>query len=379
VTLQIHGDVRQPFAPDGLYDDGWSNGALRVSVEPARDMEGFVVEGLIPEWWPPDSSIAIEVDGRTILQHDTIPGTFALDCSVPLYSGTSSTILVRTSTTAYDPSQDRYLGAYVAGLIFREAKSLQFRCNVCGTWGTLDLEGNLDPEGAICGGCSSNIRVRKVAQLVSDALFGRTFVLNEFPETPGVLALGISDSPAYAEFLKRAVPGYTNTQFDRALVNETTPFFDVVHPSTEFIGIADFVTCSEVLEHIEPPVQRAFDGLYSVLRPGGTLILTVPYTLERTVEHFPDLYQWRITRRGAKRVLMNRTRDGETQEFTNLRFHGGGADVLEMRVFGFEDILEHLKAAGFTDVRVHNENAPQHGIYLKYNWGLPFTARRPSK
>lgn len=254
---------------------------------------------------------------------------------------------------------------------------MPYLCNICDTQ-VAELDRDTGSEGSPCPGCDSNIRLRAVARLVSVALFGKTLPLSAFPKERAISALGISDAIPFAYCMRRAIPGYRNTQFDPALVTSDSPNFDIKTPSPEFLGTADVITCSEVLEHVEPPVQPAFDGLFSLLKPGGTLVLTVPSSLGKTVEHFPDLYEWRLEARGGKRVLINRTRDGQLQEFENLVFHGGGDAVLEMRVFGMEDIVAHLQAAGFTDIRIHDESDLEHGILYQNRWSLPVTARRPA-
>ncbi|MHB1872370.1 MAG: class I SAM-dependent methyltransferase [Steroidobacteraceae bacterium] len=377
MQLQIEGDVCQRGAPQGLYADGWSNGALTVTVQPARRVAGFSVEGLIPDWWPAGTSIGVELDGEPAIETEAVPGNVNLACEARLAAGSIATVCIRTSATAHDLPQNRQLGAYVSALRFRCEGAAPFRCNVCGA-AVADLEPLLDPEGSPCGGCGSNIRKRSLAHLVGNTLFGETLAIDEFPAHCTASGFGISDDLELARRLKRAIPRYVNTQFDAELVNRKAPFLDVKSPPRRLVGSADFVTCSEVLEHVEPPVQPAFDGLYSLLRPGGTLILTVPYTLDRTVEHFPDLHAWELRQRDGTRVLINRTRHGAVQEFDDLCFHGGGNAVLEMRVFGLEGIFANLKAAGFTEIRVRDENVLAHGIFLKYNWGLPITARRPA-
>lgn len=374
--LQIQGDVAQREAPRGVYADGWSNGDLQFTVEPACDIARLSALGIVPEWWPEGSVISVEVDGEQKAEVAAAPGRFEIHCDVALPQGRRARIGVRTSSTVHDPQQNRHLGVYVGQMVFQSAGALgEFRCNICSASGNR-FEAVLDPEGSICRSCGSNIRQRAVANLVGDALFGKALSIADFPSSD-TRGIGISDSPRVAAYLSRALPQYRNAQFDRKLVSAWAPFADVKKPAEELLGTADFVTCSEVLEHVEPPVGEAFTGLFEMLRPGGTLILTVPYTLGETAEHFPDLNVWHLEQRQGKRVLVNRTASGDVQRFDDLRFHGGGDDVLEMRVFGLQDVFTYLEDAGFVDIRVRDENVLEHGIFFKYNWGLPITARRP--
>ena len=46
-------------------------------------------------------------------------------------------------------------------------------------------------------------------------------------------------------------------------------------------GIFDFALCSEVIEHIRPKEsEQAFQSIYSVLSPGGYLLVTTPNAWE---------------------------------------------------------------------------------------------------
>jgi 2-polyprenyl-3-methyl-5-hydroxy-6-metoxy-1,4-benzoquinol methylase len=90
---------------------------------------------------------------------------------------------------------------------------------------------------------------------------------------PGVLAQQIqtvTDDVHCLDLSSRAVEyceakGLSASQWD--LVNDPVP--------TNMHGSADCVVCTEVLEHLEDP-QAAIKKLYSLLKPGGIIIVTVP-------------------------------------------------------------------------------------------------------
>ena len=55
------------------------------------------------------------------------------------------------------------------------------------------------------------------------------------------------------------------------------PHFDLMNIDKVSFAPFDFVLCSDVLEHVPPPVDKAMRNLRRLVKPGGALILTVPY------------------------------------------------------------------------------------------------------
>jgi SAM-dependent methyltransferase len=204
-------------------------------------------------------------------------------------------------------------------------------------------------------------------------MFGRSLALPEFPSNHAQRGLGLTDSEDYATRLVDKFD-YQNTYLHQE------PRFDIEEAvSIEKMGTYDFLISSEVFEHVSPPVERVFLHSYQLLKPGGVLILTVPYgKIEKTIEHFPDLYDYSLDLVDDRYVLTNTTREGNTQKYDNLLFHGGPGSTLEMRVFAERDLLAHLTAAGFTDLHVHSEACFQSGIWWRQAWSLPISARRPA-
>ena len=108
------------------------------------------------------------------------------------------------------------------------------------------------------------------------------------------------------------------------------------------------------------------------------LVVTVPYSVESfTTEHYPALYEYGLVRVGERMLLINRTREGETQVFDDLVFHTGwGEPSLEMREFSELGLRQTLAAAGFTDVRFQGEDHRAFGILHAETWSLPVAARK---
>jgi len=97
----------------------------------------------------------------------------------------------------------------------------------------------------------------------------------------------------------------------------------------------DLVTHTEVLEHV-PDDARAFAELHRVLRPGGTMLFTVP------------LYG------GYPTIERARLRNGDVEHLMEPAYHIDplrGAGILAFRDYGL-DIVERLRAAGFAEASV---------------------------
>jgi len=84
----------------------------------------------------------------------------------------------------------------------------------------------------------------------------------------------------------------------RSHTNRAFPDFDVCE---QFDGdpIANVVTCEQVLEHVPDPAQ-AVRSMAAMLRPGGLLVVSVPFML-RVHPHPGDF--WRFTETGLARLL----------------------------------------------------------------------------
>ncbi|WP_445492895.1 methyltransferase domain-containing protein [Rhodopseudomonas sp. RCAM05734] len=248
---------------------------------------------------------------------------------------------------------------------------MDFQCNVCGTEVKNCPVENIDREIASCPTCNSSVRIRSIAHLLSMALFGRSMPVTEFPADRSIVGIGLSDGLGYAQPIAERL-GYTNTFFHQE------PFFDICAPVGDRAGTCDFMISTEVFEHVAPPAQTAFQHAFDVLKPGGTLLLTVPFTNNpETVEHFPELDDYRTLQFGDEYVLVNRAVDGQYTMHRNLVFHGGPGTTLEMRVYSRSAVEKHLADAGFVDVQVFDQDIPKWGILHRYPWSLPIVATRP--
>ena len=75
-------------------------------------------------------------------------------------------------------------------------------------------------------------------------------------------------------------------------------------------------------------------------------------------------------------VLLNRKLDGSVERFPDVRFHGGPGQTAEMRVFAQNDLIQALKAAGFSRVEIRDESIPAHGIFWNARPSRPIVATK---
>jgi 2-polyprenyl-3-methyl-5-hydroxy-6-metoxy-1,4-benzoquinol methylase len=209
--------------------------------------------------------------------------------------------------------------------------------------------------------------------------------LRDFPLNKDLLGLGMSDWDGYALPLTQKL-GYINAYYHQE------PFLDITRPPEDWANKFDFIVTSDVMEHVTPPIQDSFDNLFHLLRPGGLLVLSVPFVRgESTREHYPVLHHFDIFQEHGTWVLRNEAKSGETAIYRDLTFHGGPGSTLEMRVFGLDELLKNLATAGFTEIEVMNTAELKFGIIWNHHnpdedsykmpiFGLdapPIIARRP--
>lgn len=249
--------------------------------------------------------------------------------------------------------------------------TIKFTCNICGSKNHVPLHW-IGREKKSCR-CGSSVRTRSLVHLLSINLYNKSVPIAKFPHSPHVNGIDLSGSYIYTKFLEQKL-SFKNTYYHKE------PYLDITNPATGYYDSCDFILSSEVLEHVDPPVELAFVGLYKILRPGGHLILTIPYTLEEyTIEHFPNLYNYSIKKLNGIKNLHNITKEGETELFDELVFHGGEGETLELRILCKKDIINFLEMAGFIDIQIHGDNNLEYGVIWDHNWSLPITARKPNR
>lgn len=114
-----------------------------------------------------------------------------------------------------------------------------------------------------------------------------------------------------------------------------------------------------------------------LLRPGGVFVLTVPCDVHApTIEHYPGSVGYDVLELDGNYAVDVTYADGSVRRATDPVFHGGPGSTLELRLFGLADIVEHLRSAGFSGVRVLRDDVPEHGIARDNPHSLPILAYR---
>ena len=248
---------------------------------------------------------------------------------------------------------------------------MDFICNICGTKNSVEYIESLNREFTRCSICNSSPRMRAIIHILSMELFGKSYTLPRFPIDQKIKGIGISDWEGYAELLTNKLR-YLNTYYHKE------PFLDIDNVPDSHKGKYDFLICSDVLEHTNPPVSRAIQGCYDLIKDDGFVIFSVPYVFEGGHrEFFPNLYKYEILEMDGKKILKNLTRDGNEEIFEDLIFHGGDGSVLMTRLFSESSLMKELHQVGFTDVKIYRMYL-EYGIYWPEAYSQIMALRKSS-
>jgi len=248
---------------------------------------------------------------------------------------------------------------------------VEANCPVCGAYYFLNVSLNRR-EGKLCPNCLASGRAQAIAYCISKILLGKMVPLSSHKKDRTKRIIGLSDGGSYADILNRNY-NYTNTFYHR------DPFLDITRPSKEYVESADVLIAAEVFEHIIGPSIAAFRGAFNVLKPGGYMILTVPFVnIGDSIEHYDaDLKEYNsYIKEDGSWVAELKFDDGRKQVDLNPKFHGGPGKTLEIRLFNRERLKIELGEAGFEEVFFLDDNIPKYGI----NWNAAsrvITARKP--
>jgi hypothetical protein len=199
--------------------------------------------------------------------------------------------------------------------------------------------GTFGREGANCNSCNSTSRDRAMLLNIHWAFLRKLFMNPR--SVPKII--GVSDGQLIERILKTIYrSNYQNYQYHQE------PKLDITQVSPNLYATADIISCTEVLEHVAPPVNLAFFGLWNLLKKNGTLILSVPHSDSggTHVEHFPEMDNVELILEDKPR-LIGTLKNGNQTEFTELIFHGGIGSTLEYRIFSKASLCSYLDLAKF--------------------------------
>ena len=225
-------------------------------------------------------------------------------------------------------------------------KDSQGQCNICGSPGAFSrLEDGR--EGLLCGNCGASSRHRAVIHALGIVLGAPAVPLYAWRRSRPTVILESSARGSYPMMLADKY-NYIATEYDPEKIAEGSrpakfADFQDLHFARETM---DIVIASEVFEHVRRD-RQGFAEIHRVLKPGGSLILTVPYdhTMENTLQ--------RIDTSGP-----------EDRHLLEPEYHGGGGHTLTYRNYG-RDLPERLREAGFSVLRLHVDR-PGEGITPQY-------------
>ncbi|WP_266183995.1 methyltransferase domain-containing protein [Dyella humicola] len=215
--------------------------------------------------------------------------------------------------------------------------------------------------------------MRSIAHILTTELFGESIALPDLPMRKDLSGVGMSCWEGYATPLAERL-NFTNTFYHQE------PRLDITDISDANVGQYDFITSTDVFEHVAPPVRRAFVNARRLLKVGGVFVFSVPYDRPgkwwaQTIERFPDLHEYEVVHSDGHSYLKNTTRRGKVQVFNELVFHGGEGATLEMRLFSERSLLREFLKAGFNRIFIYRQPYLPYGLYWKNDKSISMAAR----
>lgn len=246
----------------------------------------------------------------------------------------------RDSSSAVRAAWTRAREALETPIDWSQASGCCFACQAVVGW---KVPAGVDPwqpnirEQILCSRCGCNARVRTALALLRDALVSRPapsiYVTEQATETYVWVQRNFSGEVQGSEYAADAAVRSQLTRYLHSLGGHGEVRFEDVTKLTFQDGTFDAVLSLDVLEHV-PDYAQAFREFLRVLKPGGTLVATFPFT------DGPDtLLRARVTE------------SGEIEHLLEPEFHGDpiSGGVLCFNHFGW-DLLEVARAAGFSSV-----------------------------
>ena len=203
-------------------------------------------------------------------------------------------------------------------------------------------------EELICSGCGISARGRAGLTLATQSLDSQSHVyITEQASKAFVWLLSQPGRIVGSEFEASPKARARLAEQLRRLGGHGDIRFEDVTALSFDSGLLDAVVSFDVLEHV-PAYRNALREFSRVLKPGGMLVLTVPFR--------PDCAETLVRARLDE--------DGQVQHLLEPEYHGDplGAGVLCFYHFGW-DLVDEARRAGFSAARMVMPWAPSMGMF----------------
>jgi hypothetical protein len=201
-------------------------------------------------------------------------------------------------------------------------------------------------------------------------LYKKVYSLNYFPINKNLKVLYICNN--------NILLSYLNKKFKVDYMNYDNFKLNILNNKNIKLNDYNFIICSDIYQHI--PVNEDLQYSFNILKKllinddNSFLIFSVPFVYNNeTIEYFPNLNNYSIIKVDNKYILENITNTNEKEIFDNLIFHGKNISDIEMRLFSYNSIKEHLIKAGFQNIDsldINNNQLKNNGIYWNNNDSL---------
>lgn len=240
---------------------------------------------------------------------------------------------------------------------WNQASGCCFACKMLVGWkvpvGVDPMQPNIR-EQILCSRCGCNARVRTALALLRDAIGTRTapsiYVTEQATETYVWVQRQFNGVVRGSEYAADPVIRKKLTRYLHTLGGLGEVEFEDVTRLTFKDRSLDAILSLDVLEHV-PDYHQALREFVRVLKPGGTLVATFPFT------------------DGPETVLRARMQEGgQIEHLLEPEYHGDpiSGGVLCFNHFGW-DILEVARMAGFSSVKmtmpIPEDNAAWYGLW----------------
>jgi SAM-dependent methyltransferase len=223
------------------------------------------------------------------------------------------------------------------------------QCTICGHNGPF-LNPEQTREGTQCRNCGASSRHRAVVHTLGMILGRPGTPLFQWKPDRSVRILESSARGSYPAMMKELFEYYATEYDEKKIAEGVQPTeyadFQRLHfPDNHF----DVVIASDVFEHVRND-ELGYREIFRVLKPGGSLLLTVPYDHERP------------------QTIVRVDTSGPTDvHVLEPEYHGGGGLTLAYRNYG-RDLLDLLGRAGYSvchlDLEVRQEGITRQPVFV---------------